>query len=346
LFLPDIRATQRSDPRFQTGGWTSTFDPARRLKELDEDGVVAEILFPDDQNSNTPGWLAGIAPHALDRSYAPKLRLAGARAYNRWLAEFCAADPTRLIGTIVLGSLEDVDAAVAEVRRAFASGLTKTVMLPLDYYLPLYHHPRYEPFWSVCEELDIVVTIHGSDGGPSWYGDGYRGCAVFFAEVMWHAHRPLWCLILGGVFEHHPKLRVAFTEQGSSWVRPVLDQLDALAASTMARWAVAAPLPMRPTEYFARNCTVGNSIMQRSDVEQRAEVGVANLMWGSDFPHFEGMWPFTHERLQQVFEGVPATDARPILGENLIAFYRLEERALRAKASQIGPSAAHLGLAP
>jgi predicted TIM-barrel fold metal-dependent hydrolase len=343
LFVPTARDRQRASERFETGIRSLT-DSVRRLKELDEDGVAAEILFPDDQSGNTPGWLAGVAPHAFDRTYPPHLRLAGARAYNRWLAEFCATDPTRLIGSILLGSLHDVDAAVAEVRRAYETGLRKSVFLPLDYYLPLYHHERYEPFWTACEELGLVITVHGSDGGPSWFGDGVRGSAVYLAEIGFHAHRPLWCMILGGVFERHPSLRVAFTEQGSDWVRPLLDQLDRTAASALMRWTADDPLPMRPSEFFARHCAIGNSLLQRADIEQRDAVGVANLMWGSDFPHYEGSWPYTRNAMRTLFEGVPLDDARAILGENLVSFYRLDERALRTTAARIGPTADELGL--
>jgi predicted TIM-barrel fold metal-dependent hydrolase len=343
LFVATARDRQRASERFDAG-ITSLTDPVQRLRELDQDGVAAEILFPDDQSGNTPGWLAGVAPQAFDRTYAPHLRLAGARAYNRWLAEFCASDPARLVGTILLGSLDDVGAAVAEVRRAHRSGLDKSVFLPLDYYLPLYHHERYEPFWATCEELDLVVSIHGSDGGPSWYGDGARGSAIYLAEIGFYARRPLWCLIFGGVFERHPNLRVAFTEQGSNWVRPLLDQLDRTAASTLMRWTTDDPLPCRPSEYFARHCAIGNSLLQRSDIAERADVGVANLMWGSDFPHYEGSWPNTRGSMRALFDGTPRDDATAIVGENLAAFYRLDERVLRRTAERIGPTAEELGL--
>ena len=103
------------------GVWSPSADPARRLKEMDEDGIAVEILFPDDQNNNTPPWLVGLAPVGLDHAYPPELRAVGARAYNRWLAEFSEAAPDRLIGALILGSLHDVDAAVVELRRAYTS---------------------------------------------------------------------------------------------------------------------------------------------------------------------------------------------------------------------------------
>jgi len=344
FFRRAARNRQRSSSRVASGGLDSLFDPDRRLKELDEDGVVAEVLFPDDQNLNTPPWLAGIAPQGLDRVYPPSLRLAGARAYNRWLAEFCGAASERLIGMIALGSLDDVDAAVREVRRAHASGLSRGILLPLDYYLPLYHHARYEPLWSICEELELVVTVHGSDGGPHWYGEGLRASAIYLTEVMWYAHRPLWCLILGGVFDCHPDLRVAFTEQGSSWVPPLLAQLDASAESTFMRWTEETPLSMKPSDYFSRHCVIGNSILTPAEITDRHAVGINNLAWGSDFPHYESQWPHTKDRLVELFAGVPTEESRSILGENLVDFYRLDRSALLRLADQIGPTPAELGL--
>ena len=85
VLAPHVRDKAKGHPRYDSGGMTRLHDPARRLAELDEDGVAVEVLFPDDQNVNTPPWLAGIAPIGLDRDYPHPLRLAGARAYNRWL---------------------------------------------------------------------------------------------------------------------------------------------------------------------------------------------------------------------------------------------------------------------
>jgi predicted TIM-barrel fold metal-dependent hydrolase len=305
--------------------------------------VVAEVLFPDDQNGNTPPWLAGIAPPALDRPSSGEHRFAGAKAHNRWLAEFCAAAPARLLGMILLGSLDDVDRAVTEVRRAHASGLRNGLMLPLDYYLPLYHHPRYDPFWATCTELDLVVTVHASDGGPSWYGDGFRAAAVYLAEINFYAQRPLWCFIFGGVFDRHPGLRVAFTEQGSSWVT-LLAKLDTMATPPMMKWTEDDRLRQPPSDYFHQHCVVGNSLMTRAEMDDRHAVGTDVLMWGSDFPHLEGAWPRTGDSMHSLFSGIPELEARPMLGQTLLRTYGADVAALTAIADRIGPVPDDLGL--
>jgi len=342
MFRASTRARQREHPRATDDAYTSLFDPVRRAAELDVDGIVAEVLFPDDQNGNTPPWLAGVAPEALDRVYPADLRMAGARAYNRWLAEFCHAAPDRFLGQILLGSLADVDGAVAEVRRAHRDGLTSGLFLPLSYDLPLYHHPRYEPLWDVCDELGVTVTVHASDGGPPWFGEGWRAAAVYLSEINFYAQRPLWCFVFGGVFERHPDLRVVFTEQGSSWVPDLLRRLDGTAQSTMMKWTEVDPLPALPSELFARHCTIGNSLMTRADVDAREAVGTGVLAWGSDFPHLESSWPRVADTLRTLFAGVPETEARAILGTNLAAAYRLDADALTRRAATIGPTPASL----
>jgi predicted TIM-barrel fold metal-dependent hydrolase len=336
-------AWMRGNDRYLAGGMDALSDPRRRLKEMDEDGIVVEVLFPDDQNDNTPPWLVGLAPIGLDHAYPHDLRLVGARAYNRWLAEYCAEDPHRLIGALLLGSLADVDAAVAELRRAHASGLQHVLMLPLDYYLPLYHHPRYEPLWQACEELGVTVAAHLADGGPDWYGDDAWDATIYVMESFFYAHRPLWCLILGGVLERHPGLRLAMTEQLASWVTEVVPMMDGLASGVMTG-PRTSPLPLRPSEYFHRQCVVANSLMKRSDIDNRAAIGTDVLVWGSDAPHHEGTWPETRTKLRALFEGVPLADAQAILGGNFLRAYPVDRARLEAVAAKIGPLPSDLGI--
>lgn len=341
ILAPHVWDKMKGNPRYESGGMTSLHDPARRLRELDEDGVAVEVLFPDDQHVNTPPWLAGMAPIGLDRSYPHPLRLAGARAYNRWLAEFCAAAPDRFLGAIALASLADVDAAVAEMRRAHESGLRHAVLLPLDYYLPLYHHPRYEPFWAACAELDLAVVIHLSDGGPDWYGDNGWAPAIYVMEGLFYSQRPLWSLIFGRVLDRYPNLRLVFTEQGGEWVPGALGLMDSMVRGYAGnpsgfRAAQDEPLPLLPSEYFQRQCFVADSTMQRRQIEMRHHIGVNQMIWGSDFPHQEGMWPHTHAHIRRLFEGVPDHEAEAMLGTNFARAYKIDIAAYANIVNRIG----------
>ena len=186
------------------------------------------MLNPDDQNSNDPPFGSGIANTALcAEEFTPDLVRAGARSYNRWLADFCSADPKRLLGLTILGTLDDVNWCVEELHRAHAGGLTTGVLLPLDYYLPLYHHKRYDMLWEACIELNLTIQVHISKGNPVYHSDDpVTELMMATWEAKWYGQRPLWCLIFGGVFDRYPDLRVGFAEFGCDWVAPLLSKLD------------------------------------------------------------------------------------------------------------------------
>ena len=77
-------------------------------------------------------------------------------------------------------------------------------------------------------------------------------------------------------------------------------------------------MALRPTEYFERNCFVGNSTLTRADIEQMDAQPIPNVMWGTDFPHFEGMWPHTRPRLQDLVCDVPETPLAPCWAVTLL----------------------------
>lgn len=233
----------------ENGGRSGVYDSDRRNAELEKEGVVAEVLFADFQNSNEPPW--GAAFPFPDTN--PALRLAGARTFNRWLADFCAALPGRRAGVAVVQP-HDLDAAVGDVHWIKNAGLA-SVMLPTgDYELPSYHDRRYDPLWAACVDTGIPVTFHS--GGTPWEGYGPNAMWVTKFEFMWFARRPLWQLVFGGVFERFPDLRVAFTEQGADWIPSTLQRMDEQYASPFER-GITDHLKKSPTEYWRSNCYVG-----------------------------------------------------------------------------------------
>ncbi len=93
---------------------------------------------------------------------------------------------------------------------------------------------------------------------------------------------------------------------------------------------------MKPSEYFARNIRIGASIPRR-EVELRHQIGVRNLMWGSDFPHPEGTWPETAARLASSFKGLPDEEIAAILGGNAASLYGFDALKLAPLVARIGP---------
>lgn len=329
LFGADMIEFFKSQEGLGVEGSTGVWDSERRTRELEAEGIVAEILFPDFQNSNEPPWGAAFPFPYTDA----RRRLEGARAYNRWLADFCAMLPGRRGGLAIIQP-HDVDAAVHDVAWARSSGLVG-IMLPTgDTDLPSYHDARYNPLWAACVDAGMSVTIHS--GGTPWEGFGWHAMWSTKLEFLWWSHRPLWQFIFGGVFERFPTLELVFTEQGADWIPSALERLDEQFYSPFER-AIPDYLSKSPTEYWQSNCYVGASFMSRGECDIREQIGVPRIMWGADYPHIEGTWPRSMDALREAFNGCTEEEIRLMVGETTAKVYGFDVEALRPIAEQIGP---------
>jgi len=333
----------RSDARSTKGGAKSRpgdeglWSSEARLAYLDADGISAEIIFIQGAVPFGPYpaiAVPGVRPAQVQAS--PAQTAAGCRAYNRWLAQLCDNAPERHIGVAQI-PIDDIPAAVAEVELARKSGLRGGVQLPAMTRtdLPAYNHPAYEPLWEVCAALEMPLNLHG--GARMFYDPAPEALALVLAEVDWFSRRSLAYLIFSGVFERHRGLNFAVTEQRCHWVAPMLRELDSIADSPRTR-SLRERISRKPSEYFATNGYVGASFMSRLECEDRHSIGVHKLMWGSDFPHEEGTWPWTAAALSNTFGGdVPLADIKAMIGGNAINCYRLDEEVLRPIAERVGP---------
>ena len=322
----------------------------RMPSELDADGVVGEVIFP---NTIPPFFPQASLVHQPPGATAGDLALRweGLRAHNRWLADFCSAAPGRRAG-IAQVLLHDVDLAVAEIRWAAGAGLTGGVLLPgtpEGSGLPPLYAPDYEPMWAACEDLALPMNHHTGSGSPD-YGDYPEAKAMFLVEATWYAHRTLWQLIYAGVMDRHPALQFVFTEQGTSWIPEMLMTLDYYKARMSGQAGadgsqehifgaeLMGRLSLEPSEYWARQCHVGSSFIRREEVQMRHVVGVERIMWGSDFPHREGCWPYSHEHLRLAFAGVDPVEIAAMIGGNAARVYGFDLDALAPVVAQIGPT--------
>jgi predicted TIM-barrel fold metal-dependent hydrolase len=324
------------------GGLTGAYDSDVRNEMLDREGVAAEVLFPDADVMGT-GRLAS-SPFgsglASSGDSDPELVLAGARAHNRWLADFCAQQPDRRVGVAVVPIVHDIDAALAEIVAAKELGLGG-VMMPTRWMAePAYHDPRYEPVWSTIEELGLVLHTH-SGSGPADYEPGPGYMAIYATEAWWWAARPLWVLLWSGVFERHPGLRYVIAENGAWWLPDLVAKMDEkyLGGHNTKKLGTAFTenLSMRPSEYIDRNCFLAASTPGIEDVDRLYQVGVGNMLWGSDFPHPEGTFPHTREMVRRRFKDVAPADAERVLGLNAAELYGLDVDALAPLVDRIGP---------
>lgn len=329
-----------------SGGATSTgeeglWDAGVRTRCLDGDGVAAEVIFAQGSVAFHAYPAVG-GGRKLDFTATPAQIAAGCRAYNRWLADLCSADPRRHLG-IARVPLPDVDAAVAEIEHAARLGLRGGVHMPpvtSAEAMPYLNDPIYEKFWAACADHLMVLNMHG--GANLSYGAGPESFAMTLAEVDWLSHRGLSHLIFSGVFERYPALHCAMTEQRCHWVRPLLDDLDSVYVHT-GKFGANRKLPNKPSDYFRSNCFVGASFLSRPECDARGEIGNICFMWGSDYPHNEGTWPHTHAALRYAFGGaVSREDLTAMLAGNAARCYRIDLDELAGVAERIGPTEAEL----
>lgn len=329
-------------------GLRGAWDAAQRDRELDNDGVSGEVVFPGpDAATGTMGapFGAGFNPQ---ETHGPGHLLAGARAYNRWAATLCQDSPERRAGLIVAPILGDREGAMKEIERAFADGLTGGIIIPPQWgEYESYTSATYDPVWALCQELDLPVHTHSGPGAHKDYGGAPGWMTVYGYETIWFTARPLWFMLLTGVFERFPRLRMSVVEAGCFWVADLLWRTDMIAtkdhgARKMGS-AARGHLSLLPSEYFDRNCCIGASNTRRRELARRYEIGVDNIMWGNDFPHPEGTWPYTREFLKDRFWDIPVDETRKILGGNAAEFYHFDLAKLAQVAERIGPTPEELG---
>jgi predicted TIM-barrel fold metal-dependent hydrolase len=326
---------------------TRNWDDARRWSDLEADGQVGEVLFP---NTVPPFFPTGVVIARPPTTAEYERRWAGLRAHNRWLADFCSLAPERRAGMAQI-CLNDVDDAVAEARWAKDAGLRGGVLIPNippDHadLSPLYDR-KYDPIWATCEELGMPVNSHSGTGLPD-YGKYPASQVIWVIETPFFAHRPLWFMIMGGVFERFPRLKFVMTESGSSWVPATLRQLDGLhAAMKMGRtgeigFDPSAALTLKPSEYFDRNVWIGASFPSPTEAAAREKIGLHKYMWGSDYPHHEGCPPFSRESLRRAFAGTGPAEMHQILAVNAAEVYGFDLEKLAPLAAAHGPTVAEL----
>jgi predicted TIM-barrel fold metal-dependent hydrolase len=247
--------------------------------------------------------------------------------------------------------LNDIDDAVQEINWVREAGLRGGVLLPMvepAAPIPPVFSNAYERIWATCADLDVTINQHSTAGGmyEEQYLTSAAGSAIVWTESAWFSSRTLWHMIYGGIFERHPKLRFIITEQGVDWIPQRLLELDFACQSSRAPGTSAhffigraeRQLSMLPSEYFARNCWVGATVLSRYDVD----IGVLNaigdrLMWGSDYPHAEGSFPHSRQALREAVYDRGEDEVRSLLGGRAIDVYGLDREALQAAADRVGP---------
>jgi predicted TIM-barrel fold metal-dependent hydrolase len=300
---------------FASGRETRPSNSAQRRADQDRDGVEAEVIY----------GIIGISRGLFGRKGItdPELLVAVYRAYNEYVADFNQTMPGRFFG---LGCLPNHDGAAAadEVRRCARLGLRGAVFVPWGSAMPVWHE-MWEPLWSAAEETDLVISFHVFEGGGATVGYEIKGVRHPAVIGAWTVVAPmqmdeiLASVILSGVCERHPRLRLVLGESGIGWLPYILERLD---DTYEERLADDLALPMPPSAYFKRQIY---ATFQKDFHGVRAMAGIApdNVMWGSDYPHRDGTWPFSAKAIEEQFRGVDPAVRQKMLWENARRVYRI-----------------------
>jgi len=298
------------------GGW----DPEQHLADMRLDGVAGEVLYPSQ----------GLF---YFRVADPALLSAVFRAYNDWLAEFCRVDPDRLKG-IAMINLDEVADGIAELTRAARLGFCGAMITEFPLEHRRYDNPEYEAFWAAAEDLDMPLSLHtatrrqGTNAGVAarTVRDASRRATKAFLPAL-----SLCDMIFSGVFDRHPRLRVAIVEFELSWAPYVLANADYTYRERHAEAAYRFKDGRRPSDFFRTN--VALSFQEDAiGIRLRDVIGVDTMMWGSDYPHSESTFPRSRQILDEILAGVPAEERAKIVGENAARLYGFDSARLAPAA--------------
>ncbi|MBW2496053.1 MAG: amidohydrolase [Deltaproteobacteria bacterium] len=265
----------------------ASHDPKARLLIQDEENVVGEVIYP------SVGMVICLHP---DVAY----RKACSEAYNRWLAEFCATDPKRLIG-VGMAAIPTPEEGVRELEEIARQGF-KSVMLCGDPAFEDYDHPSYDPVWEAAIDLGLPISFHILTGRES-YGMEVRGPKVIQQIVTVRGNQNIiMMMVLGGVFARHPDLKVVMVENDAGWLPHFCFRMDH--AWERHRWSLEiGSIDRPPSEYVRENVWV--TFQDDSSVRHVIDaVNLERVMWASDFPHGDGTYPHSQDVADDVTEGM------------------------------------------
>ncbi len=301
------------------------FDAASALRAMDVEGIDLAIVY------RTFAHMV-VSIDDLEPAYATAL----CAAFNDWLADYCGADRERLKAAAIV-SLHDPELAAEEARRAVEEKHhAAVVVLPMPVAGRYLNAAECDVLWREVARLGVPLAIHGTSGGASddYVTNRYRGlpsfrtlnhAASFPLELMLAAG----ALIVGGVLERFPDLRVAFLEGNCGWLPWWLDRLD-------DQWkkyggGEKTRLSGLPSEYFARLCFIATDVDEELLSVVIDRLGDDNIVVSTDYPHADGPYPHgTETFLAQ--SGVSADSKRKILWDNCLRLYGFDEQGLAAPA--------------
>ncbi len=283
------------------------YDPAERIRTQEADSVIAEVLYP-----SSGLW------DALNLLENRELKLACVRAYNDWIAEYAADDPSRLIGLAKIPATTIEDACEELLRCVKEHGARGVLLDSWPSGNAVAGNPADDPFWEIVNEAGIPVSLHYGLGAKGTSPTG--GIAPGLKPPMADAALPL---VAGGVFDRFPDVRIVFAHGNAGWAFHWLEFMDInyVRHRHLDEYALKDPDAL-PSEYIRKHSWFVFH-QDRSSVKNRHKLGTAHLMWGSHFPYEDANWPDDRQQAMRVTDEVAAEDRRALLGGNAARLYGL-----------------------
>jgi uncharacterized protein len=284
------------------GSW----DPVERLKDMDADGLQAEIFYCGYGMS-----MFGHPDDAFQRD--------AHRAYNDWAADYASYAPRRLfpIGNI---SMTDPEEDLKEVERVMKMGFRGIFISNDPAPERRYDNPMWEKFWTAIEEYDLPVNIHILTG-QSTAGQVGQNPLIDGVLLMVRSYRTISEMATGGVLDKHPNLKVISVENDIGWLPGFLKRMDWYSY----RFGPRYPQMSKSGGDYWRQQIYSTFQDDEPGMRCRDMLGVTQLMWGSDYPHFDSTFPNSQEAIERNFAGVPEDERELILGGNMRRVYNLDE---------------------
>ena len=286
-------------------------DTDERVSLLDQENLERSILYP------TIGlmWESEVTD--------PELSLAYARAYNRWIADFCRPTGGRLVPIAQL-PLVDPKSAAAELERVVKDGCKGGFVAPFTHEKKAHGDVRHDVLWRKACELDVPIAIHPMIE-PSWAIPvhfrkiGPSASFFYFMMVRQGVQQAFLSFFALGTLERFPNLKLGVLESGCGWIGAFLDRMDSM-FDTGVRHTV--PLKEMPSTYFQRQCFISGDPDETAAPHIIEHVGADNFMWATDYPHPDhpDTWVYA---LSAFVESLGETIRRKVLGENAKRVYTL-----------------------
>ncbi|MEY2475221.1 MAG: hypothetical protein QOG87_536 [Actinomycetota bacterium] len=258
-------------------------DPAARLAELDRFGVDASVLFPN----------YGLVWEDIVGVDLPALH-ANLRAYNRWMIGTLTPHADRLFGVGHV-SLRDVDWAVAEIAALGRAGIRLAMVAPAPVEGKPLSHPDLDPVWAAFCDHGVSPVFHVGNFArpldPAWHHDDPEPVDSLLGSVFLSLAPAVAIanMTVHGTFERFPELRLGVVELTAGWLPTFLLHLDGASDFYTARHGrPLRKLELRPSEYVLRQVRVG-ALAYEMPAMLVDQVGEDTFMFGSDWPHAEGI---------------------------------------------------------